>query len=72
MESTYELAKEYNIVLELLIMPYFEVIESKMNPDFVRKLAKRHNESADISGFASSEIKIDVLLAFLEEKYTQY
>jgi hypothetical protein len=28
-ESTYELAGEYNIVLEFLCMPFFEVVESK-------------------------------------------
>jgi hypothetical protein len=41
-------------------------------PEFVRKLAKRHSEHADQSGFASSSIKIDVLLAFFNEKYVQY
>jgi hypothetical protein len=71
-ESTYDLAKEYDIVLELLCMPYFEVIESKLTPELVRKLAKRHTEYADTSGFASSSIKIDVLLRFLNKKYDQY
>jgi hypothetical protein len=71
-ESTYDLAKEYDIVLELICMPYFEVVESKLTPEFVRKLAKRHSEHADQSGFASSSIKIDFLLAFLNEKYDQY
>ena len=71
-ESTYEIAKEYDMVLELLIMPYFEVVESKFPAEFVRKMAKRHNEKADESGFASSNIKIDVLLSFLTEKYTAY
>ncbi len=70
-ESTYDLAKEYDIVLELICMPFFEVVESKLTPEFVRKLAKRHSEHADQSGFASSSIKIDVLLAFLNEKYDQ-
>ncbi len=27
-ESTYDLAKEYDIVLELICMPFFEVVES--------------------------------------------
>jgi hypothetical protein len=71
-ESTYELAMEYNIVLELLCMPFFEVVESKLRPEFVRKLAKCHTEHADESGFASSSIKIYVLLSFLNEKYDQY
>jgi hypothetical protein len=53
-ESTYELAKEYDIVLELLCISFFEVVESKLSPEFVRKLAKRHTEHADESGFVSS------------------
>jgi hypothetical protein len=68
-ESTYELAGEYNIVLEFLCMPFFEVVESKLSPEFIRKLAKRHTEHADKSGFASSSLKIYFLLSFLNEKY---
>jgi hypothetical protein len=36
-ESTYDLANEYDIVLELLCMPYFEVVESNLTPELVRK-----------------------------------